>query len=247
MRKVSAIAHRGFSAAAPENTLAAFRKAIECGPDMMECDVHCTNDGHMVVIHDPTVDRTTNGTGSVTDMALAEIKELDAGSWFGPEFVGQRIPTLEELLDLTKGQSKLIVEIKDEGTEDQAVEIVQGRGMSDEVLLTSFHYRVGMRLPALDPGIPFIPLVYVEGKAIGDEAVRLADAAANANGSIFGVNYRAITPDLIEATHAANMRQMAWTVDKEQDMRTLVDMGVDILASNDILLLLSVLSEMGVR
>ena len=243
MNKTSAIAHRGFSAAAPENTLAAFRKAIELKPDFMECDVHRTKDGHLVVIHDPTVDRTTNGKGAVADMTLAEIRELDAGSWFSPEYAGERIPTLEEALDLARGKVKLIVEIKDEGDEDQVVAAVQSYGMSEEVLLTSFHYRVGMRLPGLDERIEFIPLIYVEGKAVGDECVRLAGAAANVNGSIFGVNFRAITPELAEATHASNMRQMAWTVDNEDDMRSLADMGVDIIASNKVDLLIATLES----
>lgn len=87
------LAHRGASGYAPENTLAAFDKAIELGADMIETDVRQTKDGHLVLFHDPSVKRTTNGQGLVSELTLAELKALDAGSWFGREFAGQRIPT----------------------------------------------------------------------------------------------------------------------------------------------------------
>ena len=98
------IAHRGFSGVAPENTLAAFRKAIDVGADMFELDVLLSQDEHVVVIHDDTLERTTNGTGKVIDHTLAELQALDAGSWFSPEFAGEPIPTLEDALRLAKGE-----------------------------------------------------------------------------------------------------------------------------------------------
>lgn len=248
MRAIRTIAHRGFSSAAPENTLAAFRKAIELKPDMMECDVRRCKDGHIVVIHDPKVDRTTNGAGAVADMSLAEIKELDAGSRFGPEFAGERIPTLEELLDLVKGSGvRLIIEIKEQHLEDDVVAMVRKRDMSPDVFIASFQYPIGVRLPELDPEIRFIPLIGLPHKVGEEEAVRLADEAAAVNGSIFGVNYTAITPALVRATHAANMQLMAWTVDDEENIRSMVEMGLDVIASNDPALLLRVLSEIGAR
>ena len=242
MRVVSAIAHRGFSAAAPENTLGAFNKAIELSSDMMECDVRRTKDGHIVVIHDATLDRTTNGTGAVADMSLAEIKELDAGSWLSPEFAGEHVPTLEEVLDLAKGKCKLIVEIKEPGLEDAVVDMINDREMHFEVLIASFYYRIGVRMPELDENILFVPLIHMAREVGEDEAVRLADEAAVVNGSVFGVNYGAISPALAKATHMANMRLMAWTVDDEENMCRMVDAGVDMIASNKLDLLLSVLS-----
>jgi len=244
---VYAIAHRGFSSAAPENTLAAFRKAVELRPDMMECDVRRSHDGHLVVIHDPTVDRTTNGKGAVADLSLAEIRRLDAGSWFGPAFAGERIPTLEEVLELARGKAKLIVEVKEYGLEDRVVSAAEAREMGDQVFIASFHYRIGVRMPELDTRFPFIPLAYLPGKADEDESVRVADEAAAVNGSIFGVNYAAITPALVRATHAANLRLMAWTVDNEEDIRSMIEIGVDAIASNRLALLLHVLSKLGVR
>jgi glycerophosphoryl diester phosphodiesterase len=97
------IAHRGFSGVAPENTLVAIRRGIEIGADMAEIDVTLSKDGYVVVIHDETLDRTTNGTGPVSDATLEELQRLDAGSWFAPEFAGEKIPTLGEVLDLVRG------------------------------------------------------------------------------------------------------------------------------------------------
>lgn len=247
MRRVQAIAHRGFSAVAPENTLAAFEKALKLGPDMIECDVRQTEDGHLVVIHDATVDRTTNGTGSVADMTLAKLRELDAGHWFSEEYAGQRIPTLAEVLDLTKNRAKLVVEIKEEHTEGRVVQMVQERHMSEEVLLASFHYSVGVRLRELDSSISFVPLKWLGEQADHSEAVRIADEAAAVNGMLLGINYTAISPAMIKATHAANLQLMAWTVDDQDNIRRLVDMGVDVIASNQIELLLDVLQEMGIH
>src|SRR6056297_841327 len=91
-------AHRGASAVAPENTLAAFTAALQAGADGIELDVHLTRDGVPVVMHDETVDRTTNGSGRIRDLSHAEIDDLDAGSWFGPRWRGEKIPTLEKVL-----------------------------------------------------------------------------------------------------------------------------------------------------
>jgi glycerophosphoryl diester phosphodiesterase len=247
MQSVSAIAHRGFSKAAPENTMAAYKKAIELGPDFMECDVRRTKDGQLIVIHDKTVDRTTNGKGLVADMTIAELRQLDAGSWFGPEFAGEKLPTLEEALDLSKGKVVLVIEIKEEGTEDRVVEMIKSREMSGEVMICSFHYKVGVRMPALDPQIPFSPIIYIPEPVGPDEAVRLADEAAAVNGSIWAVNYKAINPALVEATHAANMLLESWTVDAEDDIRRMVEMGVDVIGSNDVGLLIKILRQMGAR
>jgi len=247
MTTISAIAHRGHSAAAPENTLAAFRKAIELGPEMIECDVRRTRDGNLVVIHDPTVDRTTDGKGRVADLTLADIKKLDAGGWFGPEFAGERIPTLDEALELSSGKVKLIIEIKENGLEDQVTALVADRGMLGEVLIASFHYQIGVRLFELAPEIPFVVLLGLDHELVGSEAVSVVDEAAAVNGSIFGLNYAAVSPDVVAACHSANLSLMAWTVDKEEDMRRMIEMGVRTIASNRLDLLLRVLSEAQAR
>ena len=105
-------AHRGASARAPENTLAAFREAVRLGADAVECDVHLSRDGVPVILHDDTVDRTTDGRGAVARLTLAEIRRLDAGAWFASRFRGERVPTLEETLDFARGRCGLNLEIK---------------------------------------------------------------------------------------------------------------------------------------
>ncbi len=144
---VMAVAHRGFSGAAPENSLAAFRKAIEIGSDMIELDIHLSSDGRIMVIHDETLERTTNGRGRVADLSFEELKRLDAGSKFGPQFSAERIPALEEVLALAKGRVPVNIEIKNPShgkysitrLTERAVAEVKKAGMSDRVVFSSFN------------------------------------------------------------------------------------------------------------
>lgn len=242
MSRVQVIAHRGYSAAAPENTLAAFREAVELRPDFMECDVRRTKDDEIIVIHDPTLDRTTNGSGNVADYTLDELRQLDAGSWFAPEFAAEKLPTLDEVIEIAKGTGVvLIVEIKEPGTEDEVVAALYDHGIAEQSMLCSFHYQVGVRMPELAPEIRFSPINAPKHEVGEDEAVALADEAAAVNGSMFAVHYKAITPALVKATHSANMLMEAWTVDDADEMRRLEDMGIDALGSNDLALALEVL------
>ncbi|HEY3298025.1 MAG TPA: glycerophosphodiester phosphodiesterase family protein [Armatimonadota bacterium] len=247
MHTVKVIAHRGFSTEAPENTLAAFRRALELKIDMIECDVRLSKDGRLMVIHDETVDRTTNGTGAVSQMTFDQLRGLDAGSWFGPEFACEKIPTLDEALDAVKNEAALMVEIKEAGQEDHAVTIIRGRGMSAETVITSFHDSVGFRLPELDETITF-SLLYASDTKLGEnESVHLAGDAAAVNATILAVNYRAITAATVKAAHAGNMQILAWTVDDPEEMGRMAEMGVDIITSNKPDILIHVLQELGLR
>ena len=170
------IAHRGFSGAAPENTLAAFEKAIEVGADMFELDVLLSRDGRVVVIHDDTLDRTTDGEGKVAAFTLAELKKLDAGSWFSAEFAGERIPTLEEALRLAKGCILVNVEIKTEavgrGVVAKALEVIDELDMKDNVVISSFDPTALAKARELHPGIRTASLFDAElQKGMSPEAV----------------------------------------------------------------------------
>jgi len=150
-----AIAHRGASLEAPENTLAAFQRAMELGADLIELDVHQTADGHIVVIHDETVDRTTDGSGTVGNMPLAVVRELDAGSWMGPRFAGERVPTLGEVLELTRGRIGLAIEIKAgsrryPGIEAAIVRLLQTTERLHDVILISGDCRAIREVRRLD-------------------------------------------------------------------------------------------------
>jgi len=127
--------HRGAAALEPENTLRSIERAIHVGVDAVEIDVHLTRDKRLVVIHDDTVDRTTNGSGTVSSFSLEEIRRLDAGK-------GERIPTLQEVIDLVRGKVRLVVELKEKGTEGPVSVSIRENGLLDDVYVISFWHRL---------------------------------------------------------------------------------------------------------
>ncbi len=153
------VAHRGASSLAPENTMAAVRKALELNVDIIEIDVHRSYDGELVVIHDDTVNRTTSGKGRVKDFTLDELKKLDAGRWFKLSFWGERIPTLREVLEETKDKTVLLIELKGERTEVRTVELVRELGMEDQVIIQSFDFQQVQKVKQKAPEIPTMCLV----------------------------------------------------------------------------------------
>ena len=148
--------HRGASGHAPENTLEAFKLSMEMGADGFELDVHLSKDGQLVVIHDETVDRTTNGTGFVKDLTLAQLKELDACNGM-EKYRGAKIPTLAEVFDLVKGTAQIVnVEIKTDeyfypDIEKKCLELVREKGVADQVIFSSFNHHTLLRMRQLSP------------------------------------------------------------------------------------------------
>lgn len=144
------IAHRGASLVAPENTLAAFRAALHGGARAVELDVHPTRDGELVVMHDDRVDRTTDGSGALRDLTLAEVRGLDAGSWFSPAYRGEPVPTLAEVLELTRGRAETFIEVKANapGMREKLLTTIAGRR---DVRVISFDQQF---LAGLPPGVP---------------------------------------------------------------------------------------------
>jgi glycerophosphoryl diester phosphodiesterase len=134
------IAHRGASSYAPENTLAAFDLALDLGYGHLELDVDLTRDGHIIVMHDETVDRTTNGTEPVRSQTLAELRALDAGAWFGAQFAGERVPTFAEVLERYRGRVHLHTELKGRAPRlaSGTADLVREYGMVEHVTVTSF-------------------------------------------------------------------------------------------------------------
>ena len=230
---IMVIAHRGFSGAAPENTLAAFRKGIEIGSDMVELDVHLSRDGELVVIHDETLERTTNGKGMVVDHTLYELKKLDAGSSFGPQFAGERIPTLKEVFDLAKGRVLVNVEIKNpthkrysiSELSEKTFAAVKKAGMLDKVIFSSFN-------PAA--------LEWVEGAEPKAWTAFLFHRPWNSPRDIPGsqeyavLNLRNIylTREKVAEIKKAGKRINVYTVNPEQEIRQFVDWGVDGIITN---------------
>lgn len=207
-----AIAHRGASSYAPENTVAAFDLALQMGVRHIELDVHSTRDDHLVVIHDDTVDRTTNGSGSVADHTLATLRALDAGAWFGAGFAGQRIPTLGEVFERYKGRTHFHVEIKGhpKGLAERTVDLVRTFGISEHVTMTSFQKARLEETRAYAADLPTGWLVPAVTDAVITEArtLGLTQICPRAN---------VVTAELVQRLHAEGLVVRAWGVPNEDD------------------------------
>ncbi len=230
---VMRIAHRGASGKglAPENTLAAIEKALEIGVDLVEVDIHLTADGHPVVIHDRTVDRTTDGSGPVDGLTLEEIRKLDAGKWRDPAYRGERIPTMEEALDLVKGRAGLLIEAKTEEAAERAVTVIRSMRAQAHVVIQSFHGVAVRAVNRMDRRIPTAFLMTGGESALRRKSgvvKRVLKLGANA----LSLKYTAARPDLVGVFLSRAMGFWVWTVDNEADMRAMVEMGVGGIITN---------------
>jgi glycerophosphoryl diester phosphodiesterase len=203
--------HRGNADECPENTLASFRSAIELGVDVIECDVHRSDDGGLPVIHDHLVDRTTDGSGLVRDFTMAELKRLDAGSWKDPRFTGERIPSLDEVLALAKGRVGVAIEIKNlplpyPGIAEAVVDAVKKADMLSDVVVIAFDHRCIKRVGELEPEI----LTGVLEASRPVDILRLMD---DADADVFCPHWASIEPETAEELHAAGKLIGVWTVD----------------------------------
>jgi glycerophosphoryl diester phosphodiesterase len=241
------IAHRGFSGKAPQNTLAACRAAIALDTDMIEIDVLLSRDGEVVVIHDPELTQTTNGVGRVGDHPLAELQRLDAGTSFSREFSGEPIPTLNQILDLVRGRTLLNVEIKQEAVSAQAIggithevlRAIHHRGMSDQVILSSFDPRALSHARQLAPEVKTASLFNATLHA-GMGPREVMDEV----GSVaFNVSDTQITPAILRACHHHGCPVAVYTVNEPSRMRALFRLGVDALFTDRPDLMLGVLGE----
>jgi len=230
-RKPAVVAHRGASGECPENTLAAFRRAIELGADFFETDVRLSRDGVAVLMHDGTLDRTTDGAGPIADLTLEEIKRLDAGSWKAGEFAGERVPTLAQALELAAGRIRVCIEIKDPAAVEHVIEAVRAAKMDDQVIVLCFDDAVLARTRGLAPQIPRLLLVGMQGP--GDppteEIIRRCRAVEAA---VMGVSHKGASRDLVEAAHAAGIRVLFWTVNDPERMGELIALGADAIGSD---------------
>lgn len=230
---IEVIGHRGAAGLEPENTLRSIRKAIEIGVDRVEIDVRVTRDSKLVVIHDETVDRTTNGHGYVKDMTFEEIRKLDAGK-------GEKVPTLEEALNLTRGKVILQIELKVAEATEPTIELIEGSGAEREVVITSFIHSLLKKVHCLNPDIRTGALFFDVREDIFERAI---DACAEA----IHVYYRNITPKLVEDAHKRGLKVVAWNPDEVGDMKRMISLGVDAIGSNRPDILINLLREMGMR
>jgi len=227
------IAHRGASRLAPENTLPAFRLAADVGADAVELDARLSADGAVVVVHDLTLDRTTNGTGTVTATSLTELKSLDAGAKFGARFAGERIPILDEVFEAIGRRVLINVELKDyESVFDRrlaeaVVRIVRHHGLERRVLLSTFN-PFGLRaVRRLAPDVPRALLLWATEKRWMQLASRRLAAFEACH-----PHERMTDRHMIAAEHAQGRRVNVWTVNDADRMRELLLLGADGLITD---------------
>lgn len=199
--------HRGNPAQHPENTIRSFRSAISAGCDLIECDVHLSSDGRLVVIHDHTLERTTNGKGLVRDLSAAELRRLDAGE-------GEHIPLLQEVVELAIGKVGLVIEIKQvpipyPGLEEKLVAMLRQLGAVSECAIVSFHHPSIRQLREMEPKLQ---LGILEGARPIDPGRMLREAGAD----VYSPHWGATDPQLVKEIHSAGGAVGVWTVDDAQ-------------------------------
>lgn len=242
------VAHRGHSIAYPENTLEAYRQAIELGIEMIECDVNITRDGTLVMMHDPTLDRTTTGTGKVSASTWDEVQQLDAGSKFKPEFAGVRVPSTEETLLLYKEAGILsCFEVKGADADEwnrialTLLELFQKHDMLGSAFMSSYHHEAlhlaqskcselllaPERLPDDAPPDP-------------EDAVRQAKLFS---APVLQHQYTVMTPEVVRTLHENEIAVWAWSTTDEQSMLFSIECGADALMGDDAQLMLEILNR----
>jgi glycerophosphoryl diester phosphodiesterase len=217
------IGHRGAAGHEPENTLRSFEAAVQLGADMVEFDVHVCGSGELVVIHDETVDRTTDGSGAVAGMTLRELKALDAGR-------GEKIPTLGEVFSAMMGHVAVNIELKGQGTAKPVHELMTGhihRGIwsLEEILVTSFDWRMLGTMRELSADTRLGPLVYKDV----DEALKVATELESHSINPY---HRSIDLNFVEEVHGQGISVYPWTVDEPEDISRVIGMGVDGVISD---------------
>lgn len=243
------VAHRGHSIAYPENTIEAYRKAIDLGVEMIECDVNITRDEKLVMIHDPTLDRTTNGTGRVSASTWAEIQRLDAGGKFRPEFAGVRVPSTEETLLLFKETGTLsCFEVKGANTDESnriavaLVELFVKHDLLGSVFLSSYHHEALQLAGSKCPDLLIAPeRLPDDAPADPLEALRQARLFS---AQVLQHQYTVLTAEVVRVLHENEVAVWAWSTTDEASMIFGIELGADALMGDDVQLMLEVLNRM---
>ncbi|MGL5414675.1 MAG: glycerophosphodiester phosphodiesterase [Clostridium sp.] len=233
MKKVFNLAHRGYSHKYPENTMIAFKKAVEFGADGMEFDVQQSKDGHLVIIHDETLERTTTGKGYVKDYTLEELKKLDAGIKFDEKFKGEKIPTLEELLEYAKDKNLVLnIEIKNSivdyaGIEENVYNVLKKYNMEKNIIVSTFNHYSAKKCKEINSNIKvgvlydawiYEPYNYVKGLKL--------DA--------LHPQYHSVNKEISDKCKDMGIDINVYTVNLEEDMKKLKEIGVNSIITNKV-------------
>lgn len=230
LRQFDTVAHRGAAGYAPENTIAAFDKGLEMKADYIELDVQLSKDGELVVIHDTTVDRTTDGSGKVGQLTLEELRSLDAGSFKGEQFAGEKIPTFEEVLDRYHGKIGILIELKSPelypGIEEAVAQELKERNLdkpqNDKIIVQSFNFESMKKMDAL---LPKVPIGVLTSSKLHATDAALEEFATYAD--FFNPSYGLVSKELVEKVHSLGMEIQSWTVRSPEAAQFLIDMKVD--------------------
>lgn len=234
-KQVSNVAHRGATAYTPENTIAAFDLAVDMKADYIEIDVQRSKDGELVLIHDTTVDRTTDGTGKVGDLTLEQLRSLDAGSWKGEQFAGEPIPTFEEILDHYHGKIGILIELKAPelypGIEEQVAAALIERNLhkpqNEKIIIQSFNFE---SIKKMDQLLPKVPIGILTSNRADTTLEALQEFSTYADW--FNPSYGIVTKELVNQVHSLGMQIGSWTVRSQEAADFLFEMGVDAIISD---------------
>jgi glycerophosphoryl diester phosphodiesterase len=230
IRQVDTVAHRGATGYAPENTIAAFDKGVEMKADYIEIDVQRSKDGELVIIHDNTVDRTTDGTGYVKDLTFEQLRSLDAGSFKGEQFKGEKIPTFDEILDRYHGKTGILIELKSPelypGIEEQVAQKLIERNLdkpqNEKIIIQSFNFE---SMKITNSLLPKVPIGVLTSNRAHTTEQALAEFATYAD--YFNPSYGIVTEELVNQVHAQGMKIQSWTVRSHEAAEFLLEMNVD--------------------
>lgn len=228
--KIDNVAHRGASGYAPENTIAAFDKAVEMKADYIEIDVQRSKDGELVVIHDTTVDRTTDGSGPVQSLTYNELRNLDAGSFKGTEFAGEKIPSFDEILDRYHGKTGILIELKAPelypGIEESVALELKERNLdkpqNEKIIIQSFNFESMKKMNDL---LPKVPIGVLTSSRLHTTQQALKEFSTYAD--YFNPSYTIVTKELVNQVHEEGMKIQSWTVRSQDTADFLLKMQVD--------------------
>ena len=233
------VAHRGFSANYPENTMTAFKAGVDAGAQMVELDVHMTRDRELVVIHDDTVNRTTNGKGPVDEYTLPKLKNLDAGHWFHPRFAGEQIPTLKEVLRQLSHRVLINIEIKSEygqnplvlgAIEEGVLDLLKREDVFAAVLISSFDPWIIENIKRTNDSLA---VAFISKTTEGEKTVNFCRGL---NVFSFHPHFLSVDKELVKRMHAAGIQVFPYNVNSELEFQRLIDTGADGLITAEPLL-----------
>ncbi len=230
---IEVIGHRGAAGLEPENTLRSVRRAIELGVDRVEIDVRVSRDGRLVIMHDETVDRTTNGHGYVSELTFNELRSLDAG-------MGEKIPTLKEILEFTMGKAKLEIELKVPEATEPTIQLVEELNAEKDVIVISFIHELLERVYDLNTNIKTGALFFDVPKDIIQKALKV-------HASSIHVYYRNVNSELVRGAHRSGLEVAVWNPNRIEEMREMIGLEVDAIGSDRPDVLIQLLKDMGLR